>query len=267
VTFPGALTQDQVASALAAADVVAVPSVRDDAGNVDGLPNIVLEGLASGTPVVATPAGGISTVARDGMTACVVAERDPRGLAKAIDGLLRDPALRTRLGTAARAAIRESHTWSDVAEQFETQGSERFSHTYGMAASRIPFLVKDPRGWDEFRRMLGEHSPEGSAHTMRGVQAGRPSLYDLEDALSRITAPTLVVVGDEDDHCLNPGIFLKRVIPACGLYVLPKTGHALNLEEPDMTNRAIAEFLAQAAAGRWQPRDPRADPNEIIRTK
>ena len=120
VTFPGALTQDQVASALAAADVVAVPSVRDDAGNVDGLPNIVLEGLASGTPVVATPAGGISTVARDGITACVVAERDPRGLAKAIDGLLRDPALRTRLGTAARASIRESHTWSDVAEQLES---------------------------------------------------------------------------------------------------------------------------------------------------
>lgn len=155
----------------------------------------------------------------------------------------------------------------DVAEQFESQGSERFSHTYAMAASRIPFLVKDPRGWAEFRRMLAEHSPEGSARTMRGVQAGRPSLYDLEDALRRVTAPTLVVVGDEDDHCLNPGIFLKRVIPACGLYVLPKTGHTINLEEPDRFNRALAEFFSMVEEDRWFPRDPRSTPTEIMKTK
>ena len=128
----------------------------------------------------------------------------------------------------------------DVADEFEEQGSEAFSHTYGMAASRIPFLVKDPRGWGEFRRMLGEHSAIGSANTMRGVQAGRPSLYDLEDALAKIAAPTLIVVGDEDDHCLNPGTYLKRTIPSSGLVVMPKTGHTLNLEEPESFNRTIA---------------------------
>ena len=155
----------------------------------------------------------------------------------------------------------------EVAEQFEKQGSEEFSHTYGMAASRVPVLVKDPKGWNEFRRMLGEHSAEGSAHTMRGVQAERPSLYDLEDGLRRMAAPTLVVVGDEDDHCLNPGIFLKRVIPACGLHVLPKTGHTINLEEPDSFNRSLAEFFAMVEEDRWLPRDPRSTPTEIMKTR
>jgi pimeloyl-ACP methyl ester carboxylesterase len=155
----------------------------------------------------------------------------------------------------------------DVADEFEEQGSEAFSHTYGMAASRIPFLVKDPRGWGEFRRMLGEHSAIGSANTMRGVQAGRPSLYDLEEALAKIAAPTLIVVGDEDDHCLNPGTYLKRTIPSSGLVVMPKTGHTLNLEEPELFNRTVAEFLASVEQERWPARDPRSQPAEIMKTK
>ena len=155
----------------------------------------------------------------------------------------------------------------EVADQFESQGSESFSHTYGMAASRVPFLLKDPSGWSEFRRMLGEHSAKGSAHTMRGVQAERPSLYDLEDSLGKITSPTLVVVGDEDDHCLKPGIFLKRAIPACGLHVLPKTGHTINLEEPDLFNCGLAEFFAMVEEDRWLPRDPRSKPSEIMKTR
>lgn len=156
---------------------------------------------------------------------------------------------------------------NEVANQFEAQGSEAFSHTYGMAAARIPFLVKDPKGWSEFRRMLGEHSAKGSANTMRGVQAGRPSLYDLEDPLKRMTVPTLVVVGDEDDHCLQPGVYLKRVVPKSGLLVLPKTGHTLNLEEPDLFNRSVSEFLATVEEGRWLERDTRSQPSEIMKTK
>ena len=77
--------------------------------------------------------------------------------------------------------------------------------------------------------------------------------------------PTLIVAGDEDDNSLQPSIFLKRTIPASGLLVLPKTGHTLNLEEPDAFNRALAEFFAQVDAGRWLPRDPRARPDEILK--
>lgn len=154
----------------------------------------------------------------------------------------------------------------DVAQQFETQGSELFAKTYSIGASRVQFQIKDPRGWQEFAIQLGEHSSRGAANTMRGVQARRPSLYDLEDRLARMSVPTLIVVGDEDDHCLQPGIFMKKTIPAAGLLVLPKTGHTLNLEEPALFNQQVGEFIALAEAGRWTPRDPRAKPTEIMKT-
>jgi pimeloyl-ACP methyl ester carboxylesterase len=154
----------------------------------------------------------------------------------------------------------------EVADNFERQGSLEFAKIYAAGASRVQFQNKDPRGWQEFADRLATHSETGAANTMRGVQARRPSLYDLEAELKALAVPTLVVVGDEDDHCLQPGIFLKKTIPACGLSVFPKTGHTLNLEEPGAFNALVAEFIAQVEAGRWLPRDPRALPGQIMRT-
>ena len=154
----------------------------------------------------------------------------------------------------------------EVARRFETDGARAFAPTYGAGASRVQFQNKDPRGWQEFAERLATHSDMGAALTMRGVQARRPSFWDLEAELKAMTLPTLVIVGDEDDHCLQPGIFLKKTIPACGLCVFPKTGHTLNLEEPDWFNRHLAEFIAQVEAGRWEVRDPRALPGQIMRT-
>jgi pimeloyl-ACP methyl ester carboxylesterase len=153
-----------------------------------------------------------------------------------------------------------------AAQGFETKGSRRFAEIYGSSAARVQLEVKDPRGWREMVDWLGEHDPLGAANTMRGVQARRPSLYDLEARLWQLTLPTLIVAGDEDDQTLHPGIFLKRTIPASGLLVLPKTGHTINLEEPAAFNHAVADFHAQVAAGRWRPRDPRARPDEILKT-
>lgn len=154
----------------------------------------------------------------------------------------------------------------EVADKFETLGAPAFAPIYAEGASRVQFQAKDPRGWREFADRLAAHSSTGAALTMRGVQAMRPSLWDLEDGLKRMAVPILVIVGDEDDHCLQPGLFLKRTIPACGLSVFPKTGHTLNLEEPAMFNAVLAEFIAQAEAGAWLPRDPRALPGQVMRT-
>lgn len=155
----------------------------------------------------------------------------------------------------------------EVARQFESQGAEAFAPTYAEGASRVQFQEKDPRGWALFAERLARHSSLGAANTMRGVQARRPSLYDLEDGFRALDVPTLIVAGDEDDHCLQPGIFLKKVIPAAGLAILPKTGHTTNLEEPELFNRLLAEFLAQVESGAWRKRDPRARPDQIMRTK
>ncbi len=154
----------------------------------------------------------------------------------------------------------------EVAAQFEKQGSKHFAQTYSLGASRVQFQNKDPRGWREFADLLGEHSEVGAANTMRGVQARRPSIYDLEERLRHLQVPTLVMTGDEDDHCLQPAIFMKQTIPACGLVVLPKTGHTLNLEEPEQFNRFVSDFIGLVEAGRWTARDPRAIAAQIMKT-
>ncbi len=120
VQFIGAKRQDEIARLMAAADVIAVPSVKDDAGNVDGLPNFALEAMASATPIVSTTAGGLSQVMTDGVTARVVPERDGVALASAISGLLAQPDAARRLGAAARVRVERDFGWSRVAERFES---------------------------------------------------------------------------------------------------------------------------------------------------
>lgn len=145
-----------------------------------------------------------------------------------------------------------------AAQQFERLGSAGFAPLYATGASRVQFQNKDPRGWAEFAERLAQHDAPGSANTMRGVQARRPSLYSLESQLRGLAVPTLVVSGDEDDHCLQPSLFLKRTIPASGLWILPKTGHTINLEEPAAFNQGVHDFLGLVTAGAWKVRDPRA---------
>lgn len=153
-----------------------------------------------------------------------------------------------------------------VARNFAADPVE-FSKIYALGASRVQFQNKDPRGWAAFAERLSRHSAIGASNTMLGVQARRPAFWELEERLRVMEVPTLVMVGDEDDHCLQPGLYLKQVLPAAGLAILPKTGHTLNLEEPALFNGLLCAFLAQIAAGTWTRRDPRADPAQVMRVK
>jgi len=119
VGFPGALDRATAAAALTAADVVAVPSVRDRAGNVDGLPNVLLEALAAGRAVVATRVAGIPEVILDGENGLLVPEHDPKALGKALGYLAREPETRARLGRAARRTAEERLTWGAAVRAFE----------------------------------------------------------------------------------------------------------------------------------------------------
>ncbi|MBY0250820.1 alpha/beta fold hydrolase [Methylobacterium radiotolerans] len=150
-----------------------------------------------------------------------------------------------------------------TAEMLRRDGMAAFAERYAVGPTRVQFETKDPRGHAEFKRMLAEHSALGSANTQAGVQKGRPSLYDLTDELGRMTVPTLIVAGDEDWPCLAPSLMLKRVIPSAALAMLPNTGHALSVEEPDAYNRLLDDFLAQVESGRWPMRDPRATSTTI----
>lgn len=111
VTFAGSLDRSAMAAALAAADVVAVPSVVDRAGNVDGLPNVLLEALAAGRAVIATRIAGIPDVVRDGENGLLVAPQDAQDLAAALRALAADATMRERLGAAARRTAAEKLSW------------------------------------------------------------------------------------------------------------------------------------------------------------
>jgi 3-oxoadipate enol-lactonase len=146
----------------------------------------------------------------------------------------------------------------DVALVFEREGSAAVAKTYGNGPSRVPFANKDPRGFAEFCKNLAEHNAQGSANTSRGFQGGRPSIYNFESGIRALKIPTLIVVGDEDDRCIEPSLFLKQTIAASGLFMFPKTGHLVNLEEPDLFNQMVGDFLARVDGGRWPDRDPRS---------
>lgn len=131
VSFLGDRSQDDVSELFASADVIATPSVRDESGNVDGLPNVVMEALASGTPLVTTIAGGIGAVVEDEATALVVPEKDSATLAAALNRVLADADLRARLGTAARTLVQSRFGWLRTAEQFDDVYRRALVYTSG----------------------------------------------------------------------------------------------------------------------------------------
>jgi pimeloyl-ACP methyl ester carboxylesterase len=151
-----------------------------------------------------------------------------------------------------------------TATMIESTGMAEVAKIYSLGPTRVQYQNKDPRGWAEFAARLGEHSAQGSGNTMRGVQGRRPSLWDLTDRMRTLHVPTLVLTGDEDDPCLEPGLLMKRAIPSAALVVFPNTGHGVNLEEPDLFNRTCDDFFHQVESGRWPRRDPRAVTGSIL---
>ena len=151
-----------------------------------------------------------------------------------------------------------------AASHFEQATMAKAAEGYALGPTRVQFQNKDPRGWRELVTQLAEHSTEGGARTMRGVQKRRPSLFDLVERMKTITVPTLVMTGDEDWPCLEPALLMKRTIPTSALVVMPNAGHAINLEEPAAFNRHVADFLHAVDIGASRSRDPRAMQTSIL---
>ena len=145
-----------------------------------------------------------------------------------------------------------------IAAAFAAEGSAKVAERYAVGPSRVQFQNKNRADWELFARQLAEHDAGGAARTMRGVQRLRPSLYDLRDKLAAMTVPVLIVVGDEDEGCLEADLMLKRTIPTSGLAILPRTGHTCNLEEPEVFNALVERFLDAVDQDAITPRDPRS---------
>ena len=145
-----------------------------------------------------------------------------------------------------------------IAKAFAEEGSAQVAARYAIGPARVQFQNKDPRAHALFAAALAQHSPIGSSLTMRGVQANRPSLYDFDMDFAAMTTPVLIMVGDEDEGAIDASLMLKKKIPTAGLSLFPKTGHTLNLEEPEMFNQSLINFFTAVATGNWGLRDPRS---------
>lgn len=158
----------------------------------------------------------------------------------------------TGAGTTNRARFEQDIR--NVVQLIDTRGIQAFAETYAEGPTRQPYRRKDAHGWAEFRTHLAEHHPVGQSLTMQGVMLQRPTIFSLEPQLRDLQVPTLVMIGDEDEPCVDVAVFLKRTLPSAGLLVLPQSGHAINLEEPALFNRAVLDFLRLVEADRWPRR-------------
>jgi pimeloyl-ACP methyl ester carboxylesterase len=145
---------------------------------------------------------------------------------------------------------------AETGKMFAEEGIAAAAAKYADAPMRQTFKYKDPRGFAHFARMLAEHSAEGHAFTMLNLQLKRPTLWEMEAQLKSFSVPLLVVVGDEDQPCLEGSLFLKRTVPTAGLLVVPRCGHTVTSEEPAAFNAALAELFAAAESGRWMSHRP-----------
>ncbi len=120
VHFPGAVPHDELPALFRAADLFVLPAVHDPKGNVDGLPNVILEAMASGLPVVASGISGIPLAVEHGVTGLQVPEKQAQPLTEALARLVADPALRDRMGRAGRGKVERELTWDAIAERYRS---------------------------------------------------------------------------------------------------------------------------------------------------
>lgn len=139
----------------------------------------------------------------------------------------------------------------ETARQLEAGGWKVLAEQYAQGPNRIQYKRKDPRGWQDFVDELAAHSNEGSIHLIREVIIKRPPVSELEAELKKLKTPALIMIGDEDEWCIDPALIMKKHMPGAGLLVLPQSGHVINLEEPDVFNRALLDFLTAVESGKW----------------
>jgi 3-oxoadipate enol-lactonase len=178
-------------------------------------------------------------------------------------------ALSLTLAGVGSGAGREGHeqfkkSAVETSAKIAKDGMAKYAEGLITNPTRSRFKQKDPRGFAEFIKHLSEHSDVGSANTMAEYQGKRPSLYDFEAEWKKLDLPTLIICGDEDEPCLVPSLYLKGVMANAGLAMFAKTGHTVNLEEPDAFNRELWNFITLAEAGKWTQGHPMAANASLI---
>lgn len=156
-------------------------------------------------------------------------------------------------GDTARAKARFEAEIEEFIADIETRGWARVAEDYGLTDDRRRLRDKNPAAYAAFQERLAMRAVNGPLQTLRRTVTGRALLADLSEQLEAMVVPTLILTGDEDHVCIDTSLWLKRLLPAAGLSIVPGTGHAVNLEEPELFNRTLGSFFGAVEAGRWSP--------------
>ena len=150
VSLVGQLTQEAVIEVLHASDVIVVPSVPTRQGKREGIPVVLMEGMAAGLPVVASRLSGIPEIVDDGVSGILVPPADAERLATALEELARDPDRRQRMGDAGRDIVRREFDVSTNARRLIglIEGSK---HERPSGARVTRLIERDPLVADDRR--------------------------------------------------------------------------------------------------------------------
>jgi glycosyltransferase involved in cell wall biosynthesis len=118
VHLPGPVLHGDLPDLYRAADLFVLPAIHDSRGNVDGLPNVILEAMATALPVVATNISGIPLAVIPGETGILVPEGDPAALSQALRELLASPERARSMGRRGRLRAEAELTWDAVAARY-----------------------------------------------------------------------------------------------------------------------------------------------------
>jgi len=159
----------------------------------------------------------------------------------------------TMVGAGAGSVNREQFLANQAATgaALEREGIGSLVRSMDTLPARASFKRKDPRGFAEFLRGVGEHDAQACAHLAREVMGKRKTVGELEAKLRACAIPTLIMVGDQDAPCVEPSLMMQKLMPHAGLVVFPDCGHTPNIEEPTLFNQVIGNFLAAVDAGHW----------------
>ena len=127
IDWLGPLRRDDVARLLKRVDLFCLPAMVGADGDRDGLPNVILEAMASGVPVIATRVSAIPEAIDDGKNGVLVPSSDPHALADAILGLGRDPERRAAMARAAQATIAQKFSSEAGIVRLATRLAEQVS--------------------------------------------------------------------------------------------------------------------------------------------
>jgi pimeloyl-ACP methyl ester carboxylesterase len=138
-----------------------------------------------------------------------------------------------------------------LADQLETRGWGGIMEDYDAAPDRRQLRWKNPSMHRTYLERLRNRDHAVSARILRRVVCTRPVLAELKEELAEMDLPVLIATGDQDSDCLPTSLFLRSVLGRSGLAVFPRSGHAVNLEEPRLFNDLLDGFYRSLMAGKW----------------